>query len=139
MTINVLHPSDGRIFKEPAVSISKRSGLITINKSAIRKIAIKHGDDISLGFDHDGWYIVTGREAKDTFRLRNVNNKGVGFNSAMIVSMVFEWYANEHNLIKSDVEAIKTLRFKMLNEPVEPGIYGLADCIAVTPRKYNRK
>jgi hypothetical protein len=139
MAINVLHPAVGQVFKEPAVTISKKSGLIKLNKTAIQKIAIKCGDDISLGFDDDGWYLITGKAAKETFKLRNENNKGAGFNSAMIVSMVYEWYANEHNLIKSDVEAIKTLRFKLLNEPVEPGIYGLADCIAVTPRKYNRK
>lgn len=133
MSIEILVPQTKG--HTPTVRVSQ-NGIIMLNKAALSKLGLKKDDRITLGRDEDGFYLVTGTDAKDGLKARVDKAGCIIVQNTWIARQVLEWYVSEHNLRHDPPYSII---FSLLNTPVSPGIYGMVRPEKISNKPYKRK
>jgi hypothetical protein len=134
MSIEIITPQT--ICRDTATMTFHKDGVICLSRMAVQKTGIKKGDEITLGRDANGLYLVTGKDAKGTRKCR-ISACNAIINSVYLANLVINWYAEEHNLINSDKPRLLTLT--LLDKEAAPGIYGLVNPVVAVGREYKRK
>ena len=85
-----------RVWRAPALGVTSRTGVFTLNRAAINKLDLKPGDMVQFHQDEDNpedWYIE--KVKSNGFVLREAGKNNLCFNSKPLALSIFESVAYE--------------------------------------------
>ena len=85
-----------RVWRAPAIGVTLRTGVFTLNRAAINKLDLKSGDMVQFHQDEDSpedWYIE--KVKGNGFVLREAGKSSLCFNSKPLALSIFESVAYE--------------------------------------------